>query len=83
MIEAWLVDRFSILFPRSAGAEGLQKRLTELRDEVSKALEEGVTIVILSDRGVNKDMVAIPALLATSNVHNHLVAKELVRVAAW
>ena len=66
----------SILFPRAAGAEGLVTRLTELRQEASQALAEGVTILILSDRGVNAEMVPIPALLATSAVHHHLVRDE-------
>ena len=64
---------FSILFPRSEGVAGLRQRLDDLRVEVSNAITEGVSIIILSDRGVNKDNVALPALLATANVHNHLV----------
>ena len=50
-----------------------ERRLDELRSEASQAIAEGVTILILSDRGVNRDMVPIPALLATSGVHHHLV----------
>ncbi len=49
---------------------------TSLRQEASQALAEGVTILILSDRGVNADLVPIPALLATSGVHHHLVREE-------
>ncbi|MGC4001772.1 MAG: glutamate synthase central domain-containing protein [Pirellulales bacterium] len=64
---------FSILFPRAAGAAGMRRRLEDLRIEVSNALTAGATIIILSDRGVDKDNVAIPALLATSNIHHHLV----------
>lgn len=63
----------SILFPRCEGAAGIQRRLKELRSEAGKALEDGVTIIVLSDRGVNNDSVAIPSLLAVSNVHHHLI----------
>ena len=63
----------SILFPRAEGAAGMQRRLDALRSEASQAMAEGVTILILSDRGVNSDMVPIPALLATSGVHHHLI----------
>ncbi|MBI3468882.1 MAG: glutamate synthase large subunit [Planctomycetes bacterium] len=63
----------STLFPRSEGAAGMRRRMNELRAEVSQALAEGVTILVLSDRGVNRDNVPIPALLATSGVHHHLV----------
>jgi glutamate synthase (ferredoxin) len=69
-----LVSRtLSTLFARSEAAAGLRRRLHELRDEATRAINEGVTILILSDRGVNHEMAPIPSLLATSNVHNHLV----------
>jgi glutamate synthase domain-containing protein 2/glutamate synthase domain-containing protein 1/glutamate synthase domain-containing protein 3 len=63
----------STLFPRSAGAGGMEERLKQLRTEASKAIEDGVAILVLSDRGVNHENVAIPALLAVSNVHHHLL----------
>jgi glutamate synthase domain-containing protein 2/glutamate synthase domain-containing protein 1/glutamate synthase domain-containing protein 3 len=63
----------STLFPRSEGIEGLRRRMDALRQEASQAVAEGVTILILSDRGVNAGNVPIPALLATSGVHHHLV----------
>ena len=49
-------------------AAGCTSCATRLR----KAIRDGVTILILSDRGVNRDWVPIPALLATSDVHHHL-----------
>ncbi|HZZ72962.1 MAG TPA: glutamate synthase large subunit [Pirellulales bacterium] len=66
----------SMLFPRAEGAAGLQRRLDELRREASAAIAAGFTILILSDRGVNEDLVPIPALLATSAVHHHLIREE-------
>ena len=66
----------SILFPRQAGAEGMRRRLDELRAEASQAIADGVTLIILSDREVSRDMVPIPALLATSGVHHHLIREE-------
>ncbi len=63
----------STLFPREAGAAGMEERLKQLRAEASQAIDEGIAILILSDRGVNHDQVAIPALLAVSNVHHHLL----------
>jgi glutamate synthase (ferredoxin) len=63
----------STLFSRSAGAAGMEQRLKQLRAEASGAIEEGVAIIVLSDRGVNHDNVAIPALLAVSNVHHQLL----------
>jgi glutamate synthase domain-containing protein 2/glutamate synthase domain-containing protein 1/glutamate synthase domain-containing protein 3 len=66
----------STLFARSEGAEGMRRRLEALRVEASAAIADGITILILSDRGVNREMVPIPALLATSSVHHHLVREE-------
>jgi len=63
----------SMLFPRSAGAAGMEERLKQLRAEASQAIDEGVAIIGLSDRGVNHENVAIPALLSVSNVHHHLL----------
>jgi glutamate synthase (ferredoxin) len=66
----------SILFPRAEGVEGMRRRLEELRGEASRALDAGATILILSDRGVDAAWVPIPALLATSAVHHHLIRHE-------
>ncbi|MGE0606540.1 MAG: glutamate synthase large subunit [Pirellulales bacterium] len=63
----------STLFPRQTGAEGMRNRIEELRAEASAAIAQGYTIIILSDRGVDAKNVPIPALLATSGVHHHLV----------
>ena len=51
----------SMLFPRSRGRRrACAQRLDELRREASQAIAEGVTILILSDRGVNAELVPIP-----------------------
>ena len=68
----------SLLFPRTAGpapanAAAMRTRLDEIRAEASAAVRDGVTIVVLSDRGMSREMAAVPALLAASGVHHHLV----------
>ena len=63
----------SILFDRDQGAAGMRQRLNALRQETSRAIEDGITILILSDRGVNERHVAIPALLAVGAIHHHLI----------
>ena len=50
----------------------LKKALDELAVEVEKAVRNGVSIVILSDRAAAGE-VPIPSLLAVSSVHNHLI----------
>ena len=68
-----------MVFPVSAGAAGLAASLDELCRRVSEAVAQGYTYVILSDRGVTKDQAPLPALLATSGVHHHLI-REGTRV---
>mgnify|MGYP002784559281 CR=1 FL=1 len=63
----------STLFPIAKGAEGLVKALTSLCEQAEAVIEEGHALLILSDRGVNKTMAPIPALLAVSTVHHHLI----------
>ncbi len=62
-----------MLFPVAEGKAGLAKALEGLCREASVAIQEGASILILSDRGVNADYAPIPNLLATSAVHHHLV----------
>ncbi|MBO5609998.1 MAG: glutamate synthase large subunit [Eubacterium sp.] len=51
----------------------MKRVLDHLFVEVDKAYREGASILILSDRGVDENHVAIPSLLAVSAVHKHLV----------
>ena len=47
--------------------------MDRLRREASEAIDEGYSILILSDRGVDSDHAPVPSLLATSGVHHHLI----------
>ena len=62
-----------MLFEVAGGPGALRGALDELCMQAEKAVEEGVTIVILSDRGVDAEHAPIPSLLATAAVHHHLV----------
>ena len=59
-----------------ANAQGLKSALRTLRDAASAAIEDGATVLVLSDRGTNESLAAIPSLLATSAVHHHLVREK-------
>ncbi len=63
-------------WPVSEGPEGLEKAVTRICDEAVRAIDEGARILILSDRAVNSERVAVPALMVTGAVHHHLVAKR-------
>ena len=66
-----------ILFNPALGLDGLKAALDELCQHAEDLAKTDANILVLSDRGVDKDHAAIPALLAASAVHNHLIAKKL------
>lgn len=63
----------NICYPALWGNEGIEAKLASLRAEAVDALESGHNILILTDRGMDRDHVAIPAALALSAIHQHLV----------
>ena len=67
----------SILYKASEGVKAMEKSLDRIFREADKAISEGANIIILSDRGVNESQAAIPALLASSGLHHHLIRKEI------
>lgn len=64
----------SLLFPAARGASAMEKGVEALFAAADVAVESGSNILILSDRGVDKNSAAIPALLAISGLHHHLVS---------
>lgn len=66
-----------ICYPVSWGKEGIEARLASICAEVVDAVKSGHNIMIITDRKMDAGNVAIPALLATSTVHQHLVSKGL------
>jgi glutamate synthase (NADPH) large chain len=66
-----------ITYPMAWGAEGIEAALASLAASAVDAIKQGTTILILTDRHVSKARVAIPALLATAGVHQHLVQQGL------
>ena len=63
----------SCLYRVDDGAAALEKRLTEMANEIDQALEDGVTFIILSDRDSNRELAPIPSLLSISAMHHHLI----------
>ena len=66
-----------ITYPLSWGKEGVEAKLASLCAEAVDAIKGGSNILIVSDRNINATQVAIPALLALSAVHQHLVRAGL------
>lgn len=75
---AFRTKTLTLCFPVKWGPEALGSTLGELCRKAERAvLQKGFNILILSDRGTDRDNIAIPALLATSAVHHHLIRKGL------
>ena len=66
-----------ITYPLVWGHEGVEAKLASLCAEAVDAIQGGKNILIISDRGVSATQVAIPALLALSAIHQHLVGAGL------
>ena len=66
-----------ITYPAAWGHEGVEARLASLCAEAVEAIQSGHNILIITDRKMDRANIAIPALLALSAVHHHLVRKGL------
>ena len=71
--KGWRSKEIDITFDKSAGANGLQQTLDSICEASSKAIAEGYSLIILSDRNIGPDRIAISALVACGAVHHHLV----------
>lgn len=65
--------KLPILFEKDKGAEGLREAIDNLCHEAEKSVDDGYNYIILSDRDIDKEHVAIPSLLAVSAVHHYLI----------
>ncbi|HEX2197582.1 MAG TPA: glutamate synthase-related protein, partial [Burkholderiales bacterium] len=72
--KSWELD---ITYPVAWGKEAVEARLASLAAQAEDAVRSGYSIIVVSDRNVDRERVAIPALLALSAIHQHLVGKGL------
>jgi glutamate synthase (NADPH) large chain len=64
------------LYPVSGGGAALEHRLEEIFAEVDRAVSDGVSFIVLSDREGDADRAPIPSLLLLSAVHHHLLRRH-------
>ena len=64
-----------IYFRADGKPDSLQKGLERICRYAVDAVEDGFEVIILSDRAIDSDHVAIPSLLATAAIHHHLIRK--------
>ncbi len=66
-----------ICYPLAWGKEGVEARLASLCAQAVDAVKAGFNVLVVTDRSMDGEHVAIPALLATSAIHQHLIAAGL------
>ncbi len=74
---AFRTHTLDMTYPADEGTDGMAPALERLCREAEDVVRQGSNILILSDRHLNRDYIAIPALLATSAVHHHLIRRGL------
>jgi glutamate synthase domain-containing protein 2/glutamate synthase domain-containing protein 1/glutamate synthase domain-containing protein 3 len=65
-------ETVSILWEAGTGVQGMEAAVTRICAEVESAVDNSTRLIILSDRGVDHDHIAVPMLLAIGAVHHHL-----------
>lgn len=66
-----------ITYPAQWGPQGIEAYIASLCSNAADAVLSGYNILLITDRNVNAERVAIPALLATSAIHHHLIRAGL------
>lgn len=69
----WRSKTIDITYPANSGAKGLTDALDRINRAARDAIDEGYSLVILSDRAVSAERIPIASLLAVGSVHHHLV----------
>ena len=69
----WTTAAIDITYRAGSGAAGLEAALDRICAEASRAIGEGYSLIVLSDRAVGPERMPISALLAVGAVHHHLV----------
>lgn len=72
----WPSRVIDITFPKEQGLPGYKLCLERVQSEAMQAIEDGVKVIILSDRNTGPSRVPLSALVACGGVHHHLVAQK-------
>ena len=66
----------STLFEASSGPDAVEAALNNVCREAERAVDNGCTLIVLSDRGVKDSKAPLPSLLAVGAVHQHLIRAQ-------
>jgi glutamate synthase (NADPH) large chain len=70
----WKSQVIDITFEKSAGQQGMLQTLDRICAEASSAIASGYSLIILSDRNISRDRIALSSLIACGTVHHYLVS---------
>jgi glutamate synthase (NADH) len=73
---SWPSRTIDITFSKEEGLPGYELALARVCGEASDAIDEGVKVIILSDRATGPDRLPLSALIACGGVHHHLVSQK-------
>jgi glutamate synthase (NADPH/NADH) large chain len=73
--QGWKARCLDITWPRSDGEHGLARALDRICREAEEAVDQGYSLVVLTDRNAGPDRVPVSALLASGAVHHHLIRR--------
>ena len=74
--QGWRTKTIDITYEKESGSKGLVKALNRICKESEEAIKKGFSFIVLSDREINENRIALSSLMACSTVHHHLVTKE-------
>ena len=72
----WKTKKIDITYDKKLGNKGLKQALSSICKKADEAIADGFSFIVLSDKSVNKDKIAISALVACSTVHHYLVKSQ-------
>lgn len=72
----WPSTTIDITFPKEEGLPGYQRALKRVCSEATQAIDDGMKVIILSDRAIAPRKVPLSALVACGGVHHHLVLQK-------
>ena len=72
----WKTKTIDITYKKEKGSNGLINALNRISKESEEAIKKGFSFIVLSDRKISSNRIALSSLLACSTVHHHLIKKE-------
>jgi glutamate synthase (NADH) len=72
----WPSRTIDVTFPKDEGLPGYKTALDRVCNEATQAIEDGMKVIILSDRATSPTRIPLSALVACGGVHHHLVLQK-------